>query len=115
MSLPDLETAEGVLARFHDDLRAAKSSQDGQAVRDRYLGRKGSVIAEWMERLAAAPPAQKRELGQRTNALKQELEKHWASYLEAREATARPANAIDVTLPGREAPLGHRHPLTIVR
>jgi len=99
MSLPD---PEGVLAKFHDDLHASKSSQDGQAVRDRYLGRKGSVIAEWMERLAAAPPAQKRELGQRTNALKQELEKRWASFLEASQATARPAHAVDVTLPGRE-------------
>src|SRR5215468_4362371 len=115
MSLPDLDTVEGVLARFHDDLHASKSNQDGQAVRDRYLGRKGSVIAEWMERLAAAPPAEKRELGQRTNALKQELEKRWASYLEARQATAAPAHAVDVTLPGRETPLGHRHPLTIVR
>src|SRR5215470_9678030 len=112
MSLPD---PEGVLAKFHDDLRASKSIQDGQAVRDRYLGRKSSVLAEWMERLAAAPSAQKRELGQRTNALKQELEKSWASYLEARQAAARPAHAVDVTLPGRESPLGHRHPLTIVR
>jgi phenylalanyl-tRNA synthetase alpha chain len=115
MPLPELETVEGVLARFHDDLRAAKSSQDGQAVRDRYLGRKGSVVAEWMERLAAAPSAEKRELGQRTNALKQELEKGWASYLEMRQATAAPADAIDVTLPGRETPLGRRHPLTLVR
>jgi phenylalanyl-tRNA synthetase alpha chain len=115
MSPPDPHTVEGVLAKFHDDLHASKSSQDGQAVRDRYLGRKGSVIAEWMERLAAAPPAEKRELGQRTNALKQELERRWASYLEAREAGARPAHAIDVTLPGRESPLGHRHPLTLVR
>src|SRR5499427_8350844 len=68
-----------------------------------------------MERLAAAPPAEKRELGQRTNALKQELEKRWASYLDARQATAAPAHAVDVTLPGRETALGHRHPLTIVR
>jgi phenylalanyl-tRNA synthetase alpha chain len=115
MSLPDPDTVEGVLARFHEDLQGSKSSQDAQAVRDRYLGRKGSVVAEWMERLAAAPPAEKRTLGQRTNSLKQELERRWASYLEAREATARPAHAIDVTLPGRVSPLGHRHPLTIVR
>ena len=75
MSLPDPHSLEGVLAKFQDELNASKSSQDGQAVRDRYLGRKGSVLAEWMERLAAAPPANKRELGQLTNALKQELEK----------------------------------------
>jgi phenylalanyl-tRNA synthetase alpha chain len=115
MSPPDPHSLEGVLAKFQDELNASKSSQDGQAVRDRYLGRKGSVLAEWMERLAAAPPAHKRELGQLTNALKQELEKRWASHLEARQATAAPADAIDVTLPGRESPFGHRHPLTLVR
>jgi phenylalanyl-tRNA synthetase alpha chain len=115
MSLPDPHSVEGVLAKFHDDLHASKSNQEAQAVRDRYLSRKGSVVAEWMERLAAAPPAEKRELGQRTNALKQELEKRWAAYLEARQAAARPAHAVDVTLPGRESPLGHRHPLTLVR
>jgi len=115
MPLPNLHTVEGVLAKFHEDLYASKSTQDGQAVRDRYLGRKGSVLAEWMERLAAAPPAHKRELGQLTNALKHELESRWTSFLEMREATAAPANAIDVTLPGRESPFGHRHPLTIVR
>jgi phenylalanyl-tRNA synthetase alpha chain len=115
MSLPDPHSVEGVLAKFHEHLHASKSNQEAQAVRDRYLGRKGSVIAEWMERLAAAPPAEKRELGQRTNALKQELEKRWAAYLEARQAAARPAHAVDVTLPGRESPLGHRHPLTLVR
>jgi phenylalanyl-tRNA synthetase alpha chain len=115
MPLPDTHTIEGVLAKFDEDLYASASSQDGQAVRDRYLGRKGSVLAEWMERLAAAPPANKRELGQLTNALKQELEKRWTSFLEARQATAKPAHAIDVTLPGRESPFGHRHPLTLVR
>jgi len=93
MSLPNLHTIEGVLARFHEDLYAARSNQDGQAVRDRYLGRKGSVLAEWMERLAAAPPAHKRELGQLTNALKRELETRWASYLETRQANRRSAIA----------------------
>jgi phenylalanyl-tRNA synthetase alpha chain len=115
MPLPDMHTIEGVLAKFEEDLDASASSQDGQAVRDRYLGRKGSVLAEWMERLAAAPPPNKRELGQLTNALKQELETRWTSYLEARQATAKPAHALDVTLPGRESPFGHRHPLTLVR
>jgi phenylalanyl-tRNA synthetase alpha chain len=115
MSLPDPHNVEGVLAKFHEDLHATTSRQDGQAVRDRYLGRKGSVLADWMDRLAAAPPAQKRELGQLTNALKRGLESYWASFVETREAAAAPAHAIDVTLPGRESPLGHRHPLTLVR
>jgi phenylalanyl-tRNA synthetase alpha chain len=115
MPLPNLHTVEGVLARFHDDLYAAASAHDQQAVRDKYLGRKHSVLAEWMERLAAASPAEKRTLGQQTNALKRELEARWTTFTEARQANAVPADAVDVTLPGRAVRLGHRHPLTIVR
>jgi len=115
MPLPNLHTVEGVLARFHDDLYAATTAHDRQAVRDRYFGRKHSVLAEWMERLAAASPAEKRTLGQQTNALKRELEARWATFTETQLANAAPADAVDVTLPGRASRLGHRHPLTIVR
>lgn len=118
MPLPNLHTVEGVLAQFHDDLYAATTPRDRQAVRDRYLGRKHSVLAEWMERLAAAPPAEKRHLGQLTNTLKRELEARWATFLEASaslDALAGDKAAVDVTLPGRVPRLGHRHPLTIVR
>src|SRR4051812_2712187 len=115
MPLPNLHTVEGVLARFHDDLAAAATAHDQQAVRDRYLGRKNSVLAEWMDRLAAASPAEKRTLGKETNALKRELEARWATFSETRQAAAAPAGAVDVTLPGRAVRLGHRHPLTIVR
>ncbi|HUK36802.1 MAG TPA: hypothetical protein VLV86_22960, partial [Vicinamibacterales bacterium] len=115
MLLPNLDTVEGVLARFNDDLNTAQTAHDRQAVRDRYLGRKSSVLAEWMERLAAAPAAEKRHLGQLTNALKKELEARWTQRVSEVAALAPPADAVDVTLPGRAVRLGHRHPLTIVR
>ncbi len=115
MPLPNLHTVEGVLARFNEDLSAARTASERQAVRDRYLGRKHSVLAEWMERLAAAPPGEKKHLGQQTNALKRELEARWSERAAADAALAPPADAIDVTLPGRTVRLGHRHPLTIVR
>jgi phenylalanyl-tRNA synthetase alpha chain len=115
MPLPNLHTVEGVLARFNEDLATAQTAHDRQAVRDRYLGRKNSVVAEWMERLAGAPPAEKKQLGQLTNALKKELELRWTQRMEATAALALPAGAVDVTLPGRAVRLGHRHPLTMVR
>jgi len=115
MPLPNLHTVEGVLSRFHEDLYRADTAHDRQAVRDRYLGRKNSVLAEWMERLSAAPPAEKRTLGQQTNALKRELEERWKTFIESAEASAPPAGSVDVTLPGRAIRLGHLHPLTIVR
>src|SRR5256885_6212728 len=98
MSLSNLHRVEGVLARFNDDLNAAETAHDRQAVRDRYLGRKNSVLAEWMERLAAAPPAEKRHLGQLTNALKQELETRWMQRVEASAALTVPADGVDLTL-----------------
>jgi phenylalanyl-tRNA synthetase alpha chain len=115
MPAPNLTTVEGVLARFHAELYAAKTAHERQAVRDHYLGRKNSVLADWMERLAAAPPTEKKQLGQLTNALKRELEARWTTFLESAEANALPADGVDVTLPGRPVNLGHRHPLTIVR
>jgi phenylalanyl-tRNA synthetase alpha chain len=115
MPLPNLHTVEGVLARFNEDLNAAQTAHERQAIRDRYLGRKNSVVAEWMERLAAAPPAEKKHLGQLTNTLKKELETRWTERIEAAAALAPPADAVDVTLPGRAVRLGHRHPLTVVR
>ena len=115
MPLSNPHTVEGVLARFHDDLTAATTPHDQQAVRDRYLGRKNSVLAEWMERLSAAAPAEKKTLGQLTNALKRELEARWATFTDTQQAGAVPADAVDVTLPGRAVHLGRRHPLTLVR
>jgi phenylalanyl-tRNA synthetase alpha chain len=100
---------------FESELAQAASPRDAQAVRDRFLGRRNSVIARWMESIAVAPPDQKKQIGRVANELKQAIEARWTAYAERAEASARPAGAADVTLPGRLRPLGHRHPLTIVR
>src|SRR4030095_15924858 len=39
----------------------------------------------------------------------------WTAFLEQSTLQARPAGAVDITLPGRLHRLGHRHPLTLVR
>jgi phenylalanyl-tRNA synthetase alpha chain len=67
-----------------------------------------------MQMIGGAPPDQKREIGRFANELKQAIEERWAAY-QAGAANAAPAGAVDVTLPGRVPPLGHRHPLTVVR
>jgi phenylalanyl-tRNA synthetase alpha chain len=110
-----LESIEDVLGRFGREIAAAASDHEAQLVRDRYLGRKHSVIASLMERLASAPPDEKRELGRHANALKKALEERWSVLQSARRATPAHADHLDVTLPGRICPLGRRHPLTIVR
>ena len=49
------------------------------------------------------------------NALKARVEAALAEREAALAATRRPANAVDITLPGRAPALGHRHPLSLVR
>jgi len=115
MALPDQAAVDAHIAAFDAELAAAPSVRDAQAVRDRYLGRKNSVVASWMQTIAGAPPDQKKAIGRFANELKQAIEARWAAYQEQAGARQAPAGAVDITLPGRVPPLGHRHPLTIVR
>jgi phenylalanyl-tRNA synthetase alpha chain len=113
-SLPSPESVSEQLAAFERELAAATTARDAQSVRDRYLGRKNSVVASWMQAIASAPPDRKKDIGRYANELKQAIEIRWKAH----EETARdeqPAGAVDVTLPGRQPLLGHRHPLTVVR
>ncbi len=115
MSLPDSSSVAEQLAAFEAELAAAQSMRDAQAVRDRFLGRKNSVVAGWMQLIASAPVDQKKLIGKYANDLKQQIEARWTAYQEAAAADERPAGAVDVTLPGRTPRLGRRHPLTVVR
>src|SRR5262249_53735393 len=116
--MPDLppspESVAAHVAAFERELAAAPSARDAQAVRDRYLGRKHSIVATWMQRVATAAPGEKRSIGRYANELKQAIEARWTVYAETATERAVPG-AIDVTLPGRAPLLGRRHPLTIVR
>ena len=114
-SPPDEAAVQQHIAAFEADLASAKSPQDAQAIRDKYLGRKNGVVASWMQLIATAPPAQKPNIGRWANELKQAVEARWAVYSEQSAAQSRPADGVDVTLPGRVPLLGHRHPLTVVR
>src|SRR6266545_8103635 len=113
--LPSSESVAAQIAAFERELAAAPSPRDAQSIRDRYLGRKHSVVASWMQLIGAAPPEQKKTIGRYANELKQAVEARWSAYVESAQATARPADAVDVTLPGRMPVLGRRHPLTIIR
>jgi phenylalanyl-tRNA synthetase alpha chain len=114
MTIPDQAAVAAQVAAFETELAAAQSPRDAQSVRDRFLGRKNSVVASWMQLIATAAPADKKSIGRYANELKQAIEARWAQYAETAPADL-PAGAIDVTLPGRAPVLGHRHPLTVVR
>jgi phenylalanyl-tRNA synthetase alpha chain len=116
---PNPESVAELVAQFKSDLAQAKSTRDAQAVRDRFLGRKNSIVASWMQMIGTAPPDQKKQIGRWANELKKGVEALWAEWqaeaVVQGRARGRSAGAVDVTLPGRVPPLGHRHPLTLVR
>ncbi len=100
---------------FRAELAGVRTDAALQALRTRWVGRKGSWVAAFMEALATATPDQKKALGRGANELKKEVEAALAELETTLAATRRPANAADITLPGRVPQLGYRHPLSLVR
>src|SRR6266702_1302503 len=113
--VPSPESVSELIARFELELARTRSARDAQLLRDRFLGRKNSVVASWMQLIASAPPDQKKAIGRHANDLKQAIEAQWAQHTAAARSDAAPKDAVDITLPGRVPLLGHRHPLTVVR
>jgi phenylalanyl-tRNA synthetase alpha chain len=100
---------------FRAELADVRSDAELQALRTRWVGRKGSWVAAFMDALATATPEQKKAAGRGANELKKEVEAAIAEREAALASTRRPPNAVDITLPGRAPVLGHRHPLSLVR
>ena len=136
-------TVDEVRAAFRAELDRPHDPDDLQELRHRYLGRKRGAVTALLKSVSQAPPETRRERGRQANALKREIEQAIAERRDspapaaagtgsgasaggaapdgerpgaggAAPAAAAP-DGIDVTLPGREVPLGHRHPLTVVR
>jgi phenylalanyl-tRNA synthetase alpha chain len=110
--MPDIDRLR---QEFRDALSRITGEADLKALRDRYLGRKGGVLVALMKEVATAAAEERRALGQLANTFKAEIEEALSTRQAALAAAKTPAGAVDVTLPGRLAPLGHRHPLTILR
>jgi phenylalanyl-tRNA synthetase alpha chain len=109
---PDLSALR---ADFDQSLTAARAVADVKAVRDRFLGRKHGLITTLLKSVATASADERRARGAAINALKQTIEEQLTIREAALEAEAIPADAVDITLPGRVPPIGRRHPLTQVR
>ncbi|MBS0012417.1 MAG: phenylalanine--tRNA ligase subunit alpha [Desulfobacterales bacterium] len=94
------------------ELQAAKDTDAVQALSVAYLGRKGRVTA-FLRNISSLPAEQRPAAGKRANEVKKELEAAFSDALEKLATSGqndRPA--IDVSLPGRPAPVGSLHPIT---
>lgn len=114
-----LQKLDQIKAEFLAELAAVDSLQKLVPVRDKYLGRRSGAVTRLMKELHTVGPEDRREFGRRLNELKSEVE----GALESRERqlaeealnTRLAAERVDVTLPGNRRPIGHPHPLTLVR
>lgn len=95
------------------EIEAASDADALEAVRIRYLGRKG-LLPDLMKQLKDVEPAQRPEAGKRLNELKNAFQERFdARKTELETQTAGPADgAFDVTLPGDWRGLGRKHPIT---
>ena len=93
------------------------SETDIYQFKSRYLGRNGS-LTQLIKLLKNVPPGDRAAVGALINAFKNELEEQIEQALSQVQAAARnlkvSEHTVDVTLPGRQLPLGGRHPVTIV-
>ncbi len=88
-------------------------NKGAETFRIKYLGSKG-VLKSLYQEFKDIPNAEKKEIGQRLNDLKQRLENVLAS-VQSNETEKHKKNLVDFTRPGRSTSLGSIHPLTIVR
>ncbi|HEX7026446.1 MAG TPA: phenylalanine--tRNA ligase subunit alpha [Gammaproteobacteria bacterium] len=109
------EQIESILHEAKAEVGAAADLAALDAVRVRYLGKKG-LVTEQLKQLGGLPPEQRKTAGQQINRLKQsvtELLETRKVALEQAEAGARlAAGTLDVTLPGRHGQAGGLHPVT---
>jgi phenylalanyl-tRNA synthetase alpha chain len=106
---------EALRADFERDLATATNVAALRGVRDRYLSRKGGLVSGLLKSLGSAPPEIRPRLGKLANDLRLQIETQLDERIAAAEADRPAAGAVDLTLPGRQPVLGHRHPLTLLR
>jgi phenylalanyl-tRNA synthetase alpha chain len=110
--MSDLATLE---RRAKEELSACRDEAELRAWHQKYLGKHGEV-PQALKRVGEIPKEQRREYGQEGNRIKEELTRAYEEAL-AREKDRElerslTANPLDVTLPGRTAPVGRLHVAT---
>ncbi len=115
MTLAELLSAcDDLRAAVLGDIAAAPTTEAWTELRTQLLGRKGGRVTHLMAALPTLAAEDRRAAGAAINALKQAVE----AALDAREVELRAASmggpGLDLTMPGRPAWRGSRHPVTLV-
>ena len=110
------ETLEQIRREALDALAGAADAQALDALRVKYLGKKGELTAV-LKQMGKLSNQERPVIGQLANEVRAALEE--ALETRGRELEAKAledrlrAEAVDVTIPGKPVKLGHRHPMYI--
>jgi phenylalanyl-tRNA synthetase alpha chain len=109
-----LQNLEGIVARALADFATARDPASLENAKARYLGKTGALTA-LQSTLKSVAPEQRRQLGARFNAAKQQIEEaleaRRGELAEGKLAARLAEEALDVTLPGRGRSRGAIHPV----
>ena len=98
--------------------RINSADADLEALRVRYLGKKGELTAV-LRGMAGLSPDERPVVGQLANKVRAEIENAIAERTAVQKQKALEAQLlaerVDVTAPGAAPAIGHNHPLTVVR
>jgi phenylalanyl-tRNA synthetase alpha chain len=121
MSMPETtqDKVRALKEEFGRAVRAVADSPALQALQDRFLGRKSGELTGLLKSLGTMAPEFRKQIGGELNALKVEIEgqiaEARAKIEERRKQERLRSERVDITLPGRPAGIGRRHPPTAVR
>lgn len=111
------EQLEAIRQKALNELENAASIQDIEAVRIKFLGKKGELTGI-LKQMGKLSPEERPVIGQLANVIRSEIEakieEDSKSIAQKLQAEKLKAEKIDVTLPGKAKVLGSRHPLTVV-
>lgn len=108
------------LLRIKEEAMASLSAHgaDLEALRIRYLGKKGELTAV-LRSMGSLSPEERPAFGQRANEVRAqieaEIERRQTEMKSAMRDRALRAEKLDVTVPGEDVPFGHIHPLSRVQ
>ena len=111
------EQLENIRQQAQEELAKASSKQELEALRVKYLGKKGELTAI-LKQMGKLSPEERPVIGQLANEVREnitQLLETAQADIKTKERNAKLASEkLDVTLPGKKHELGNKHPLSIV-
>ena len=108
---------EAIEKKALEAFAAAADPAELESLRVKFLGKKGELTAV-LKMMGSLSPEERPVMGQMANQVRAAIEKDLEEKKQKLAAKALDlklrSEALDVTMPGIEVPLGHKHPMSIV-